>query len=152
MSGPINLIAGAALLAGGLVSTLGGVGLAELVAQMEPSRVTIDALEYDPGRDVVTYLPRAPGVPEAERYRARWVAEVLRIDTPGTEPECEGTATGRYFDRHAAAKWSLDYMVEPGCRARLGPGRYELLVELHPRDGSRMTSRHTVFTIQEGAE
>ncbi len=149
MHGPFTIAGIGMSLVVGTVATLGGVGLHDIVEGMEPSRLAIDALEYDPGADVVTYLPRAPGVPEAERYRARWLAEVLRVDTPGTEPVCEGTATGRYYDRRSPAKWSLDYMVEGGCRARLAPGRYELLVELHPRDGSRMTSRHAYFTITE---
>ena len=132
------------------VAALGGVGLQNMVQSLAPSPVEISRLAYDPGADVVTYLPRAPGVPEATRYRARWVVEVMRIDTPGTQPECDGGSTGRYYDRTDPVEWSLDYMAgDPGCRARLGPGMYELLVEIHPRDGSRMASRHVAFTITE---
>jgi len=156
MNGPISMVGGIALLAGGVVSTLGGVGLyevASVVLGARTSPVQITELDvFDPLSDVggVRYRPYAAGYAPADPLRAVWEGWVVRIGSnAGTDKICQGDGLGRYSARADAVNWSLGYMTgDPGCAERLAAGQYELVVKLTPLDDRPSIQRSATFTIE----
>ncbi len=138
------------VLVGALVA--GAVGNAAY--QFATFDLRIDELAYDPAAGIVTYLPRAPGVPEDDRFHAIWSASVLPIRKDGTTgpARCSGSGTGRYWDRPDPLRWSLYGLTfDPRCKEPLPPGDYELLVTLTPIEpGSNAdgAAAHSTFTVE----
>lgn len=118
-----------------------------------PASIEIAYLNYVPGADEVVYHPIAHGRSEDDRLPAEWRAVVTRRTAEGTPPPtCEGRGWGRYWERPSPALWTLDATVgDPlGCRDRLGPGPYVLIVEIELPEGGKAV-RTARFEIPDGA-